>query len=150
MITTGGIHLRDERLTGKLTGPQMMWMHLVLGELDGFSYAIDGSTVEFIIIGKSKIAIAIEEERVRIEITVNLSALGTESGYAPEDIADLLGAEIAATIAYCQAVPVDPFGFSEIAAQAFLTRGEWKRYNWLERFQTAEVKVNVNIISLGP
>jgi hypothetical protein len=127
----------------------MMWMHLILGELDGFSYAIDGATVEFIIVGKSKIAVAIEGERVRIEITVNLSALGEKGALEPEDVADLLAAEIAGTIAYCQSVPVDPFGFSEIAARAFLTRGEWKRYNWLERFQAADVQVNVNIISLG-
>ncbi len=127
----------------------MMWMHLILGELDGFSYSIGDSTVEFIMVGKSKIAIAIEGERVRIEINVNLSALGSDGGLEPEDVADLLAAEIAETIAYCQTVPVDPFGFSEIAARTFLTRGEWKRYNWLERFQKADVKVNVNIISLG-
>lgn len=145
----GGCYLRDERLTKKLTGPQMMWMHLILGELDGFSYAIDGATVEFIVVGKSKIAIAIEGERVRIDITVNLSALGSPGGAAPEDISSILAAEIASTIACCQAVPVDPFGFSSIAARAFLTPGEWKRYNWLERFQTADVRVNVNIISLG-
>ena len=127
----------------------MMWMHLVLGELDGFSYSIGGSTVGFIIVGKSRIAFAIEGERVRIEITVNLSALGAIGGLEPEDISDLIAAEVAGTIAYCQTVPVDPFGFSEIAARAFLTRGEWKRYNWLERFQEASVNVNVNIISLG-
>lgn len=141
--------MRDERLTGKLTGPQMMWMHLILGELDGFSYAIGGATVEFILVGKSRIAVAIEGERVRIEITLSLSALGTGGELEPEDVADLLAAEMAGTIAYCQSVPVDPFGFSEIAARTFLTRGEWKRYNWLERFQAADVRVNVNIISLG-
>ncbi len=141
--------LRDERLTKKLSGPQMMWMHLIMGELDGFSYAIGDSTVEFIIVGKSKIGIAIEGERVRIEITVNLSALGSDRTLEPEDVADLVAAEMAGTIAYCQSVPVDPFGFSEIAARTFLTRGEWKRYNWLERFQEADVRVNVNIISLG-
>ena len=77
------------------------------------------------------------------------AALGAIGGLEPEDISDIIAAEVAGTIAYCQTVPVDPFGFSEIAARAFLTRGEWKRYNWLERFQEASVNVNVNIISLG-
>jgi len=127
----------------------MMWMHLILGELDGFSYSVGGADVEFIMIGKSRIAVAVEGERVRIEITISLSALGEKGALGPEDISDLIAAEVAETIAYCQAVPVDPFGFSEIAARTFLTRGEWKRYNWLERFQAADVRVNVNIISLG-
>ena len=139
--------MMENRRTGKLTGPRTMWLNLILGELDGFSYAIGGSTIEFILIGRSRTSVAIEDGHVTIGICVNLSVLGTDAAADAAGIARLLSEEIRETIAYCQAIPADPFGFSEIAAREFVTKSEWRAFDWLKRFSEAEIKVSANILS---
>ncbi|MGI6239695.1 MAG: Ger(x)C family spore germination C-terminal domain-containing protein [Christensenellales bacterium] len=140
--------MRRDRITGKLTGPQMTWMHLILGEVDGFSYAMDGESVEFIALGKHKIGVEIEDGRAVIEVALNLSALGGQ-GADDARIADRIKDEIAGTIAYCQSIPADPFGFFEIATRGRLSKREWREGNWLAYFQAADVRVKLNILALG-
>lgn len=102
-----------------------------------------------------KVTVSGDKPVIDVKIFLEGSIINQQSEfeYQSEDLhsvlekafADYIIGNIAETIKKCQALNSDIFGFGKIAAEQFWTIHAWDDYDWLSKFEDAQVNIGVNI-----
>lgn len=141
----GAALMADGRMVGKLTGMQTVFVNLIKGEADGFSYTASGAPVQLVLLKKPNIDISIADSRVSVKISIKMSALALEGGINMDEVSAALKADMLETLKLCQESGVEPFGFAEIAARGFSTISNWRDFNWREKFRDARIDIHISL-----
>lgn len=141
----GAAVMKDGKVVGKLTGMQTVFVNLLRGSIDGFSYSMDGSSIQLAVLRKPSISIDTRGGEPLIGISLKLSAMGTPELDNVEKLTNELTYAISDTIAACQEMGAEPFGFAKLAAADFFTIDSWRSYNWRKAFSEAEIDLKIDV-----
>lgn len=144
----GAAVMREGIVVGKLTGMQTMFANVLKGNVDGFSYAIDGITIQMARLGKPAVSIDTGSDTPVIDIVMKFSAMGTPEDPDIAKLTDEMTTKFMETISACQQMGAEPFGFAELAASDFFTINSWQDYNWREAFSRADVNLKIDITTI--
>lgn len=153
---------RGERMVGTLTTQQTRMLNILLGRFKvGFLQIKDpllpdknldvelrgGGPLKFetnIIDGQPKIEVNVFMEA---EIATIPSGINYEKGeygtLLESEISQVIEESLTTTIQYMQQVNSDAAGFGNYFRSKFRTYDDYQQFHWLEKFSTADIKVNV-------
>ena len=144
----GAAVMRDGIMVGKLTGMQTIFVNILKGDVDGFSYTMDGISIQMAGLSKPAISIDTGAGAPSIDILLKFSAMGTPESQDIEKLTDELTEKFMETLSVCQQMGAEPFGFAELAASDFFTIASWQSYNWREAFSIAEINLKIDITDI--
>lgn len=133
------------RMAGALDAEQTAFMCLIRGERIALPVSCDGERYALTPEGAAKRSVAIDEGRVTLRVSLAFSALDDLCAADARTLEAVIEEKATGVIRTCQALQADPFGFAEAAAAHFLTIGDWMRFDWRSRYQTAGIEVEVRI-----
>jgi len=138
----GAALFRRGALAGRLDASETLCLNLLTGRVNAFSFESGGRAWALSSALATKIDVRTDGDRPRIAVRVALTSADPGD---PRALEDDLARSIGDTIAKCQRLGVEPFGFAERAAGRFPTLPEWLDYDWRSRFAQAEVSVAVRV-----
>ena len=145
----GAAVFREGRLARRLDARDTLCLNLLTARVDSFTYACNGTDYALSAMRRPQRRVRIDGDGVTVSAVLWLSSEDDASRQALEALKRDLPATLEAMIRRCQRSGIEPFGFAERAAARFLTLSDWRRFNWRERFPTAQVEVTVHIAAPG-
>ena len=142
-VFTGGV------CRGILDGSQAILTNLIGNSLDSFRYICGGESIEFSVIGDTRIKIDTKSNPVKISLGLRLYIEEQENIPDEEILRQALTEDILAAIDTARAMNADPFGFAEVAARNFLTIEDWIEYDWKQHFQDAQIEIKLRFSRTG-
>lgn len=132
------------RMVGMLNGRQTQLLNVLLGNVDYFSWIVDGIPVRINLSGRPEVRMALDGE-VTIDVGLTFNMMESEGKLSEERLREKLQEGLEALTSHCQACGCDPFRYAERAAGFFLTVEEWLEYDWRAKFPNAEVRYDVKV-----
>ncbi len=139
----GAALLKSKRMVGELDGEQTRWVKVLSGNLTSFSLIVDGSPMRIKIHGRPKIRVDASADAPKITVDLWIQPIPLRELPELDRITRKIEKDIQSMLDIIQPLGVDPVGFAETAAMKFLTVDDFQRYNWSERFKSAEIEINV-------
>lgn len=136
---------REGCLAGKLDARDTLYLNLLTGRVQAFSFACGGRDYIFSTLRGPVRRVDIDGNAVRLSASVTLTSEKTESRQGLAQAEAALSRELEALVRRCQAIRVEPFGFAERAAARFATLDAWRDFRWRDRYARAAVDVTVHI-----
>jgi spore germination protein KC len=153
-----------DRMIGELDGDETRFLLIARGDfVRGFFSIPDPEMPNLIIpldirqLKKPKVVVNLNGERPLIKLEVNLEgsilAIQSRINYEDPKLKPLVeeayiqyaGTRLETLMQKCRKeLKADIFKFGGAAARKFATIQEWEEYNWIKRFEDAEVKIDVN------
>lgn len=146
----GAAVMKNGMMAGKLDGQQTLYVNLLRGNVDGFSYSTGKSSVQLAMPKKPKIKIDTRDGVPEIDIELKLLSLGMPEAPDMENVKDALERNIRDAISLLQSMGAEPFGFAAKAAGDFFTLGAWEEYDWQKAFSKAEIRITIDIKPIDP
>lgn len=135
-------------MVGQLSGYETQLMHILRGTLHEMLYMDAGRTAQLSQRSKPRVSVDISEGDVRVNVSIELYMVPHRNSPPTDEVRTRMLRELEALIAKCQRMGVEPFGFGAVAVRQFATFGEWYKVNWRDRFASADVGLDVKIISV--
>lgn len=151
-----------DKMIGKLTGEETRLMQIATGEFRmGFFTMKDPMEPSLVVpfdirqTKKPKVKIKFEGDKpiihLRVELEGDLLAVQSRINYERPELMPVLERAFEKQIKdgldklmeECINLKTDIFGFGQVAARQFLTIQEWEKYNWVNKFQNAEITTEV-------
>lgn len=151
-----------DRMVGKLTGEETRLALIANGEFKMAFYTLQDPMFPSLIVPfdvrsykKPTVKIKIKSDKPIIHLKVELEGdlLAVQSGinYEKPELKQTLEKAfekhikdgIEKLMVKCIDLKTDIFGFGETASRQFLTIPEWEKYNWISKFQNAEITTEV-------
>lgn len=152
-----------DKMVGKLTGDETRLFQIATGEFNmGYFTMQDPKKPSLIIpfdvrqIKKPKVKIKLDGDKpiihLKAELEGDLLAVQSRIDYEQPELMPILERAFEKQIKdgldklmeKCLKLKTDIFGFGKVAAKQFLTIQEWEEYNWLNKFQNAEITTEVS------
>ena len=133
---------RDGRMVGTLSSLETAFLGFLRGDTRTIGYAVDGRAVDLSPVRPVSVSFDLSGSAPQIGIH---ALFAVTEGFSRESLARQAEADIAALVAKCQSLGVEPFCFSQRAAASFPDIAAWLEYDWPCRFPEADVSVNVEI-----
>ena len=143
----GAAVFHDGRMACRLDAAETLCLNLLTGRVKAFMWRFGGRTWSLSSLTAPRRRASLGADGARAEAVVTLTA---EERVPPEQVQALeddVAGSLLRLIHRCQALGVEPFGFSLRAAAGFLTQDEWWASGWCERFSGAEVAVTVRLVN---
>lgn len=136
-----------EKVSGTLTGYEMALLNLIRGHAQSLSLA-DEQGFSLPLYVRTPATLKVEEAGDKLRLCVDfLCEVHYTSGYPPgeEPIRRQLEEDITATIRKLQHMRCDALGFGGQWIRRFPTVKEWEVCNWRQKYEQAEVQVDVQL-----
>ena len=141
----GAAVFSEGRMAGTLDGTQTIMANLLRNEVDAVRYDCGGQSLNMIPARATYVRVDTDAEQPLIHINMHLSIAAQEKMPDEALLRDNLKADIFNAIRSAQQMNAEPFSFAEKAARHFPTFAAWKEYNWIERFKTAKIQIELHI-----
>lgn len=141
----GSALFADGRMVGRLNGIETQLLNALLGELDYFSWVVEGTPVRINISGRPQISMDLTGNAPMIDVKLTVNMMESEGKLKPETLRMEMEKRLDELTEYCLGCGSDPFRFAEIAARQFLTVNEWLLYDWEERFPRSEIRYAIDV-----
>ncbi len=151
-----------DRMVGRLTGDETRLMMMASGEFKMAFYTMQDPKKPSLIVpldvrrlGKPKVIIKLDGDKpiihLKVELEGDLLAIQSNIDYERPELKPLLEKAFEKQIKEgldklmekSIDLKSDIFGFGQTAARKFLTIQEWEKYNWVSKFQNAEITTEV-------
>lgn len=142
----GSVVIKDGMFAEKLNAHHTLFANLIAGNISTFSYDLNGQTYQLAALERPRTKVTIYEGRAKISIKLRLSAIAQNSSLERNDVAPAIKQDIIDTIAHCQNIGIEPFGFAGKAASNFLTIDRWRAFDWHKCFSNADKEVSVQVM----
>ncbi|MGE5631875.1 MAG: Ger(x)C family spore germination C-terminal domain-containing protein [Caulobacteraceae bacterium] len=155
-------------MVGKLTGEESRLMQMAAGEFKmGFFTMQDPKEPSLIVPfevrqrKKPKVTVKFEGDKpiihLKLELDGDVMSIQSRINYEQLELKQLLEKAFEKQIKdsldklmeKSKNLKIDIFGFGQVAARHFLTIQEWEKYNWMKKFQKAEITTEVEFIIRG-
>lgn len=133
------------RMVGTLNGTQTIMANLLRNEVDAVRYDCGGQSLNMIPARATYVRVDPRGEVPVIHINMHLSVAAQEQMPDENLLRESLKADLLRAIRSAQAMKAEPFAFAEKAARYFPTFAAWETYDWSERFQSAEIVMDLHI-----
>lgn len=141
----GAAVFKDGVMNGLISKEDMLFINLIRGTLNTFSFQHNETTIQLTPIKSPSIKVRIIEGIPRISVKISLSSVSQGLHQGDIELEEKLENDIYKMISEFQNKKIEPFGFAEKAAGNFCTIQEWLDFNWREKFPSAEIVVKVQI-----
>ncbi len=135
-------------MVGRLSGYETQLMHIMRGTLREMLYMDAGRTAQLSQRSKPRVSIDMSGNDVKVDVSIELYMVPHRDSPSTDEVRARMVRELGELIAKCQRMGVEPFGFGTVAVRQFATFGEWYAVNWRDRFASADVGVDVELISV--
>ena len=142
----GAVVLKNGKYSDKLNAHQTLIANLLSGNLDSFNYEANGQTFQLTPLERPSVRISFSGDKTDIIIKMRLSAIAQNSTFESNTVAPVIERDILETIRYCQNRSLEPFGFANKAALKVATIDEWFEMDWHNKYQNADISVNVHVM----
>ena len=143
----GSAVFHNGRLICRLNAEETLYMNLLSGRVGSFDYSFGGKAWPLSSLRRPRHRVRIGQDGPEIEATVYCAS----EEHIPQALIEAMEADfsgaLSSVVRRCQALGVEPFGFSRTAMWHFATAEEWRAYDWCSRFSSAAVSTRVSIVN---
>ncbi len=133
------------RMTGILSGEETQLLNVLLGEIEYFSWVVEGVPVRINVSSGPEVRTDLRGSVPVIEVGLRFNMMTSKEGLEEEELKKEIERRLNEMTRQCQAAGADPFRYAEWAARSFLTVEDWVRYGWKERFPEADIRYDVRV-----
>lgn len=131
------------QMCGSFNARQTIFANLLRNSLDSFNYNSNGQSIGIVPVRSTFIRVDSSVEPMRIRVSARLSIAAQDAAPDEEQLRSDLTRDIEEVFRAAQQMGAEPFGIAEKAAARFATLDEWVAFNWRERFQAAQLDVEL-------
>ena len=142
---SGAVLLRGGSMAGTLDARQTQLMNLIRGDAKALPVDCGGNRYTLTPEGGAKREVRIDGGRVTLGLRLTLGSVDDICDADALQLASSLKQALLEVVSACQGMGVDPFGFADAAACAFMTNAAWRSFEWHSRFAEAAVEVDVRV-----
>ena len=139
----------DGQMRGLFNAQQTIFANLLRNSLDSFSYNSNGQSINIVPVRSTFVTVDTSADPVKIRVSARLSIAAQDAVPDEEKLREDLTRDIEDVFQTAQQMGAEPFGIAEKAAVHFATMDEWRAFNWRERFQSADLEVELRFAHSG-
>lgn len=141
----GAAVFHDQKMITTLNSQQLQYCLLLRGSTLPLAFNVDQQMILLKQSSRPKIHIDVDSSPVSIDLQLKFTVLPDSDPIEIDGLEDALRDGLRSTIEYCQQLGCEPFAFAEIAARKFLTFSDWNTFRWHDRFQAADIHIDLTI-----
>lgn len=134
-----------QKLAGVLNGRETQLMHFLSGTSIHVADMVGGTSLRISEKRRPDVKVDVSNAAPKIDITLHLKVSALIDFPDMDALSKSLAADCLGVIEKCQNWGVEPFGFADRAAYKFATMEDWQKYDWLNAFSKAEIRLKVRL-----
>ncbi len=137
--------LSGGRMVGMLNGRHTQLLNMMTGEVDYFSWVVNGTPVRINLSGRPEVRVDMSGGAPVIDVELTLNMTESAGRLGENELKEEILRQLDEMTAYCRMCGCDPFRYAEAAAGQFGTVDEWLSYDWRTRFPNAVVRYDIKV-----